>query len=116
MLDCHFLLPGIFPNSGVHPVSLASPARQADSSLLNHLGSLHHILDACQIYFLKNLQYSQQGITLVTILRFFRPFPLGIQCFRSSVGQFFAVLSGLLLGLLPEAFLIGKSLQGVGWG
>ena len=51
MLDCHFLLPGIFPDSGIQPVSLASPARQEDSSLLNHLGSLHHILDACQIYF-----------------------------------------------------------------
>ena len=35
-VDCHFLLPGDFPNPGIDPTSPASPALQADSLQLSH--------------------------------------------------------------------------------
>ena len=68
-------IPGNLPDPGIQPISLASSAWQADSLLPSHLGSPHHILDAFSNTFKKNLQYSQQGTTVVTILRFFHPSP-----------------------------------------
>ena len=37
--SCHFLLQGDLPNPGTEPMSLTSPALQADSLPLNHWGS-----------------------------------------------------------------------------
>ena len=38
-VGCHFLLKGIFPDPGFEPESPASPAWQADSLPLSHLGN-----------------------------------------------------------------------------
>ena len=43
-MGCHFLLQGIFPTQGLNP----SPAWQADSSPMSHLGSLQCIVSSHQ--------------------------------------------------------------------
>ena len=73
------------------------------ATLTSHFAVLITILQKrCQIHLKKNLQYPQQGTTVVVVLRFFHPFPLRRYVFKQSLGQASAVLSLLLFGLLRK--------------